>query len=313
LQALKILLKPLFVVMKSKILFFLSFFVIAIITSCGGDSNTDNETQEVAQNMPPNDPPPEGPDVNSPTYWDDATIVWQDEFDGTGLSSSHWTYETGAHGWGNNEWQNYIANDNVEVSDGTLKITAEKVGTGQKVGDYTSVRLNSTESFTYGRMEIRAKIPEHKGNGIWPALWMLGSNIGTAGWPACGEIDLMEYVSFDPNTVHFTIHSNANNHVAGTQVSSGPVNLETIEEEFHNYGVLWTSEYLKFYIDEIENIQLIFQKPTNSNLDNWPFSQSFYFLMNIAVGGNWGGLQGVDDSIFPATMEVDYVRVYQVN
>ncbi|MCP4976392.1 MAG: glycoside hydrolase family 16 protein [Maribacter sp.] len=252
-------------------------------------------------------------DVNAPDYWNNAELVWSDEFDGTDLSEMNWKFETGQHGWGNNEWQNYVANDNVEVSDGTLKIIVKKIGTGQKVGDYTSARLNSKESFTFGRMEIRAKIPEDKGKGIWPALWMLGSNISLVGWPACGEIDMMEYVSYDPNMVHFTIHSTANNHVNGTQVTSGPITLNTIEEEFHTYGLLWTEKYLKFYIDEIDNIIFTFQRPISYNGNNWPFSQPFYFLMNIAVGGNWGGLEGVDDDIFPAIMEVDYVRVYQVD
>jgi len=126
------------------------------------------------------------------------------------------------------------------------------------------------------------------------------------------EIDMMEYVSYDPNMVHFTIHSTANNYIDGTQASSGPIALETIQEEFHNYGLLWSEKYLKFYIDDIDNISFTFQKPRSFNANNWPFSKPFYFLMNIAVGGNWGGLEGVNDDIFPAIMEVDYVRVYQV-
>ncbi len=251
-------------------------------------------------------------DVNAPEYWDKAVLVWQDEFDGDSLSRENWASETGSNGWGNNELQNYTEDENVLVSDGTLKIIAKKTELTPGTVGYTSARLNSRSSFKYGRMEIRAKIPEHKGNGLWPALWMLGSNIQTAGWPACGEIDIMEYVSFDPNQTHFSIHSVANNHKDGTQVTSGPVFLETIEEEFHNYGILWTDKYLKFYIDDIDNIKLLFPRPAISNADNWPFSGSFYFLMNIAVGGDWGGLEGVDNSIFPAIMEVDYVRVYQV-
>ncbi len=254
----------------------------------------------------------DGLDVNAPNYWDNAELVWSDEFDGNSLSETYWKFETGQHGWGNNEWQNYVAHENIEVSDGTLKIMAKKVGTGQKVGDYTSTRLNSKKSFTFGRMEIRAKLPEHKGNGLWPALWMLGTNISTTGWPACGEIDMMEYVSYDPNKVHFTIHSTTNNHVDGTQASSGPIVLETVEEEFHNYGVLWSEKYLKFYIDDVDNVIFTVQRPANYNDGNWPFSKPFYFLMNMAVGGNWGGLEGVNDDIFPAIMEVDYVRVYQV-
>jgi beta-glucanase (GH16 family) len=244
-------------------------------------------------------------------YWKDAKLVWSDEFEGRNLSKEKWKFETGDHGWGNNEWQNYLADTNVEISEGTLKVIAKKEGPGQKVGDYTSTRLNSKESFLYGRMEIRAKIPELKGNGLWPALWMLGENIKTVGWPDCGEIDIMEYVSYDPDHIHFSIHSVANNHKNGTQVTSGPLLLKTIEEEFHNYGLLWTPDCLKFYLDDIDNVKLTFYRPEEYNADNWPFDKPFYFLINMAVGGNWGGVNGVDDRIFPSTMEVDYVRVYQ--
>lgn len=252
------------------------------------------------------------PDADDPGYWGEAQLVWSDEFQGTTLDMDKWRFETGAHGWGNNEWQNYVEEGVTEVSDGTLKITARKTGPGGRVGDYESARLNSRQDFTFGRLEIRARIPEHKGNGIWPALWMLGSNIGTVGWPQCGEIDIMEYVSFEPDQMHFSIHSTANNHKEGTQVTSGPIPLESIDEEFHSYGILWTANYIKFYLDDPDNVKLTFTRPIPSNAENWPFSQPFYFLMNIAVGGDWGGMQGVNDEIFPATLEVDYVRVYQV-
>lgn len=257
-------------------------------------------------------PKAELPSVQDPAYWEAAELVWSDEFDGTALKTDNWKFETGAHGWGNHEWQNYVETGVTEVSDGTLKITARKTGPGQQVGDYESARLNSIRSFTYGRLEIRARIPEYKGKGIWPALWMLGSNIGSVGWPACGEIDIMEYVSYAPDQVHFSLHSTANNHRQGTQVTTGPVALETIEEAFHNYGVLWTRDYIKFYLDDPSNVLLTFVRPSPTTAENWPFGQPFYFLMNIAVGGDWGGLEGVDDTIFPAVMEVDYVRVYQV-
>ncbi len=280
----------------------LLFFMI--LGSCQKSTNDIVEpeviTEEVTQPLE---------DVFASDYWDDVELVWSDEFDGDVLSSDNWTFETGNGGWGNNELQNYVADSNVEVSNGTLKIIAKREDSdGSR---YTSARLNSKEQFRYGKIEIRAKIPEHKGNGIWPALWMLGNDIGSVGWPACGEIDIMEYVSYSPNETHFSIHSTANNHINGTQVTSGPIPLETIEEEFHVYGFLWTDKYLKFYIDDVENIKLDFMRPRISNSDNWPFSKHFYFLMNIAVGGNWGGLEGVDDTIFPATMEVDYIRVYQ--
>lgn len=281
--------------------------LILLTASCGGG----NEKGELAQ-AGSFETVEEHVDVFDPEYWDDEELVWSDEFEGTSLDPEKWLFETGAHGWGNNEWQDYVSEGNVEVSDGTLKIIASKTGAGQQVGDYSSARLNSREAFTYGRMEVRAKVPEHRGNGIWPAIWMLGSNIQSVGWPACGEIDIMEYVSFDPGKMHFSIHSSAHNHKDGTQVTSGPLMLESIEEEFHAYGLLWTDKYLKFYLDDPDNIKLTFLRPVNSNDENWPFSKPFYFLMNIAVGGDWGGLHGVDDEIFPATMEVDYVRVYQV-
>ena len=285
----------------------LIFLTLLGIISCS-KSNSQDESEEPIQGVIEENIL----DVYASDYWDNAELVWADEFEGSALIPENWTFETGDHGWGNNELQNYVEDDNVEVSEGTLKIMAKKVE-GFPVGaKYTSTRLNSKKQFLYGRMEIRAKIPEDKGNGIWPALWMLGKDIQNIGWPACGEIDIMEYVSFEPNQMHFSIHSTANNHKNGTQITSGPVELETIEEEFHNYGLLWTDKYIKFYIDDIENITLNFQRPAISNSENWPFSKPFYFLMNIAVGGDWGGLNGVDDSIFPATMEVDYVRVYQV-
>ncbi|TRX72125.1 glycoside hydrolase family 16 protein [Carboxylicivirga sp. M1479] len=241
------------------------------------------------------------------------TMVWNDEFDGSNLSGDKWSSETGQHGWGNAEWQNYTDGDNVEVSDGTLKIIAEKIGEGQKVGDYTSARLNSTAAFTYGIYEVRAKMPADKGPGVWPAIWMLGESIqnGTS-WPLCGEMDIMEYVSWDPNTTSSSIHIESNNHAQGNAIGSGHLALETAEEEFHNYGVIWTESFLRFYRDDVENVILTYRKPNEATEENWPFDKPFYFLLNIAVGGNYGGVNGVDDIIFPATMEVEYVRVYQL-
>jgi len=242
---------------------------------------------------------------------DGEVLVWSDEFDGEELDTTKWKYETGATGWGNKEWQDYRDEGNVEVSDGTLKITAKLVGEGQKVGDYTSARINSIETFTYGRYEIRAKMPDWKGKGNWPAIWMLGEDLRSSGWPRCGEIDILEYVSYQADKVHFNFHSKANNHMNDTNVSSGPVTLETAEEEFHNYGILWTETKIQCYLDTPDNITLSFDRPAEFDKSNWPFDHPFYFILNVAVGGGWGGLEGVDDSIFPATMEVDYVRVYQ--
>lgn len=242
----------------------------------------------------------------------ESNLIWSDEFEGESLNTDDWRFETGANGWGNNEWQHYTNGTNADVSDGKLIITAKKTGPGQQVGDYSSTRLLSKQTFKYGRVEIRAKMPDNQGNGLWPALWMLGEDIGTTGWPDCGEIDLMEYVSYNPNHVVQTIHSVANNHSNGTQISTGELPLETIEEAFHNYGLIWQEDKLEFYLDTPDTITLTIDRPANFDNNNWPFNKEFFFILNIAVGGNWGGLQGVDDSIFPAKMEVDYVRVYSL-
>ena len=241
---------------------------------------------------------------------DGKNLVWSDEFDGTSVDRKNWKFETGATGWGNNEWQNYTSGANAEVSEGTLKIIAKKIGSGQKIGDYTSTRMISAglQEFKYGIFEIRAKMPEHKGNGLWPAIWMLGANFfsGTP-WPDCGEIDILEYVSHDPNVAHSALHNGDS--YGDTQYKADAV-LATIEEEFHNYGIIWTENSIKFYLDKTDNIIYTYD-PSTKNAANWPYDKPFFFLLNIAVGGNWGGVQGVDDTIFPATMEIDYVRVYQ--
>lgn len=284
---------------------FILTLILVALTGCGNRSGkglgrsvaADQQQMEIERTNPD---------------WAGARLVWSDEFNGDALDTSKWQYETGANGWGNHEWQNYVADGNVEVSDGTLKIIARKTGEGQRVGDYTSARLHSRQDFTYGKIEFRARIPQNKGNGLWPALWMLGSNISEVGWPACGELDIMENVSYEPDTIHFSVHSTAHNHKNGTQITSGPVALETLEEEFHTFGLLWTDRSLKFYVDSPENIKLDFSRPKGGDADAWPFSRPFYILMNLAVGGDWGGQQGVDDRVFPAVFEIDYVRVYQL-
>lgn len=280
-----------------------------------GCSESDSQEPTDASNPDPVIEEPETPVAKDPDdadYWDGAELVWSDEFDGTSISAENWVFEDRASGWVNDELQNYQPEGNAEVGNGTLKIIAKRNVDNTIEGAFTSARMNSVSSFRYGRMEIRAKMPDYKGNGLWPALWMLGNNIETVGWPACGEIDIMEYVSFKPDKTHSSLHSTANNHTNQTEITSGALDLETIEEEFHNFGLLWSSKYIKFYIDTIDNVVFIFRRPTTYNIDSWPFQNNFYFIMNIAVGGSWGGLEGVDTSIFPAIMEVDYVRVYQV-
>lgn len=238
-------------------------------------------------------------------------LVWSDEFDGTEVDNTKWRFQTGDSGWGNAEWQNYTDGPNSTVSAGTLKITAKKTGPGQKAGDYTSSRVKSKQSFTYGKMEIRAKMPDYKGKGLWPAIWMLGDSLEATGWPDCGELDILEYVSYEENTIHCAIHCKAHNHIDKTQRDKH-IKLDSVEEEFHVYGLEWTEDKLVFYTDDIANVKMTYDRPKEFNADNWPFDKPQHFLLNIAVGGNWGGREGVeDDKIFPAFMEVDYVRVYQ--
>lgn len=236
-------------------------------------------------------------------------LVWSDEFNYSGLpDSAKWNFVVGGKGYGNNEKQFYTDadTDNALVKNGVLTITARK----EKMGDneYTSARLNTAEKaeWKYGHYEIRAKLPQ--GRGIWPAIWMLGKNRKEAGWPACGEIDIMEHVGYDPDTVVFTVHTKAYNHVKGTQ-KSGATKVTNLYDDFHIYGIDWTAEKMDFLFDG--KVQFTFRNE-NKTTAEWPFDQPFFMILNVAVGGNWGGKKGIDDSIFPQKMEVDYVRVYQV-
>jgi beta-glucanase (GH16 family) len=244
---------------------------------------------------------------DDPDYASNLLLTWSDEFTGNSVNTNNWTFETGSSGWGNNELQNYTNGSNSEVKDGKLIITARKVNDNKVAGSYTSSRMitRNKKEFTYGRMEIRAKLPS--GTGIWPAIWMLGSNIGSVGWPACGEIDIMEYVGYQPNKVHSTIHTPSS---YGNSVNGKTMDLETAEEQFHNYGMIWTEKYIRFYIDDVSNVTYTYA-PSIKNDSTWPFDKPFFLLLNIAVGGTWGGAQGIDNAIFPQTMEVEYVRVYQ--
>ena len=209
-------------------------------------------------------------------------LVWADEFNYKGLpDSSKWNYDIGGNGWGNNELQYYTANDtlNAIVVEGVLKITARRQVKENR--QYTSARLQTKNkaSFKYGKIEVRAKLPA--GRGTWPAIWMLGENIGKEGWPRCGEIDIMEHVGYDPNKIHSSVHT---------------------------YSIEWTPDKIDFMVDGVIYNHFINEHLTTKE---WPFDQPFYLILNLAVGGNWGGKKGVDESVFPATLEVDYVRVFQ--
>lgn len=237
-------------------------------------------------------------------------LVWADEFDKNGLpDSTKWGYEVGGNGWGNNELQFYTSqrSENARIENGKLIIEARKEAYQGK--NYTSARLltRQKQTWMYGRMEALAKLP--KGVGTWPAVWMLGKNISTAGWPLCGEIDIMEHVGFDEGVVHGTVHTEAYNHGKKTEKGKA-VTVKDVTSGFHLYAIEWTADKIDFFVDDQRYYTV--EKAVLGNAEaQWPFDQPFFLILNVAVGGNWGGQKGVDETIWPQRMEVDYVRVYQ--
>lgn len=231
-------------------------------------------------------------------------LVWSDEFTGSSLNTSNWSYDVGAGGWGNNELQYYTNGSNVEVSNGTLKIVAksEVIGTS----NYTSGRIvtKNKGDFRYGKFEARAKMPQ--GQGIWPAFWMLPTNNEYGGWPKSGEIDVLELLGHQPNIVYGTIHS-GDPVTAATISSSANYTLPngTFADDFHTFTLEWTPTEVKWLVDGN-----LYSTKTVANISPWVFDKAFHVLLNVAVGGNWPGAPN-GTTVFPQTMEVDYVRIYQ--
>ena len=241
---------------------------------------------------------------STPDSYDGMTMVWSDEFDGPEINNNNWTFEigTGNGGWGNNELQ-YYQEDNTSIIDGNLVIEARRQTLENS--NYTSSRLitRGKQSFQYGRVDIRAVMPE--GQGIWPALWMLGSNHSQVGWPTCGEIDIMEMIGGEEkdNVVHGTAHWNQ-----GGVVSYGQSMINEsgkLSEEYHVYSIIWDEQSIRWFFDDI-NYNTIDITPEALSA----FHDDFFFIMNIAVGGNWPGSPD-NTTIFPQWMIVDYIRVFQ--
>ena len=235
------------------------------------------------------------------------TLVWQDEFDkGSELNPDDWTHEVKSSGWVNHELQNYVnhktpeGNLVTEVRNGKLRITALKENGKVYSGRvYAKVK----QGWTYGYIEASIKLP--KGKGTWPAFWMMPVNFRS--WPADGEIDIMEEVGYHPDYVSSSLHANAHVHTNNTQVTH-EMKCEGAEGEFHTYAILWTAKNITTYVDG--KVQLSYDN-RGKGRDDWPYDDPFYVILNLAWGGDWGGAQGVDESALPATMEVDYVRVFQ--
>ncbi|AEE54346.1 Licheninase [Haliscomenobacter hydrossis DSM 1100] len=233
---------------------------------------------------------------------------WKDEFNYQGKPDTNkWNYDLGCN-WYNDEVQCYTNRpENVRVENGHLTIEARHEKMEHR--EYTSTRLLSKGKgdFVYGRFDVRAKLP--RGIGTWPAIWLLFSDTpyGNRGWPENGEIDIMEHVGFDPDHVHGTIHCAAFNHVQGTQKGTKK-SVKGLEEEFHTFRCDWTPNNIKIFVDDQEYFS--FDKPANATWKEWPFDHPHHLILNIAVGGGWGGQKGIDPKAFPAKMEIDYVRYY---
>lgn len=237
-------------------------------------------------------------------------LVWHDEFDYEGMPDPRkWGYDIGAGVWGNEESQYYTNRpENAFVRNGSLFLTARREdwsGSG-----YTSARLVTfgKASWKYGRFEVRAKLP--RGAGSWPAIWMLPDDIRSGvPWPDCGEIDVMEHVGKDENMIHVSLHSRLYNHILHTQCTHFEP-LEDVTRQFHTYGLEWTDQHIRFLFDGRPAAEFSKgENGTDASPDGWPFDKPYHLILNIAVGGFWGG--EVDESALPFTMEIDSVRVYQ--
>lgn len=274
---------------------------LALLLACAGCQSRESQ------------PDGEGKETHHSAFVPEGyALVWQDEFDAYRLNGgkpampdpTRWMYETGGHGWGNNEIQHYVPGIHgldtcAAVTDGTLKIVAKK-----KADQVISVRMNTSASWTYGYIEARLKLPQ--GRGTWPAFWMLPENFQH--WPADGEIDIMEEVGYRPNWTSSSVHCTAYYHSIGTQ-KTGEQFIATAESDFHVYALEWTTDHIECFVDGKSHF--IFYNDKKGDVATWPFNKPFYLKLNLAWGGDWGGAKGVDESVLPATYEIDYVRVYQ--
>ena len=252
-----------------------------------------------------------------PTFSSNWELLWSDEFDGADLDISKWNKLSWRPGWVNNELQAYTERDtNIFLENGYLVLqglidpgfSGTDYNGNNYNADYTSGRVNTDGKFstTYGRFDIRAKLP--KGKGSWPAIWMLGESISSIGWPDCGEIDIMEHVGYDEGMIHGSIHSEEYNHMYNTQ-RSGSKYIENVTNTFHVYSLEWSPFYLRYLIDG-EPFFFVYNDSKGDN-SKWPFDDPHYIILNLAIGGDWGGVQGISTSDFPMRMMVDYVRVFK--
>jgi len=252
---------------------------------------------------------------------DDATtpLAWYDEFDqedGTAPDPTKWKYDIGGNGWGNFE-QQYYTNDlhNAFVRDGILHIRAAATTTGNYNNAYTSARLVSRglgENFRYGRFRARVRLSNCTAVGTWPAVWMLPTDNLYGIWPLSGEIDIMEHVGYNAGVIHGSLHTQSYNGMIGTQKTSGIHLTDDDFNDWHVYDVMWTPDRIEFAVDNL--VYHEYTRPDDFTFAEWPFDQRFHLLMNVAVGGSWGGKEGINATAFEGdgqVLEIDWVRVYQ--
>lgn len=245
---------------------------------------------------------------DSPLSYPGYKLVWSDEFNGTALNTKDWNYENGGNGWGNNELENYTSRlQNSFLSCGNLVIEARQED--YNGNHYTSARITTQgkQEFTYGRIDIRAKLPVAKG--MWPALWMLGSNIPTVPWPACGETDIMELIGTNPRQVVGSFHWKKSNGSEGTFNNAYSLSAEDFSQHFHVFSLIWAQDSLQILVDGMAYV-----KAARQNLSDgtYPFDNPFFLIFNVAVGGDWPGPPD-NTTPFPQRMFVDYIRVFQKN
>lgn len=235
------------------------------------------------------------------------TLVWADEFNQDGAPDpTFWTPEVGYVR--NHETQYYTRDrpENARVKDGRLIIEARRDNWDGKPITSASLTTKAKRPFLYGRIVVRAKVPT--GRGTWPAIWTLGENIKEVGWPACGEIDILEHVGYEPNKVHANIHCTTYNHRKHTGKGRS-IDVDTPWTEFHDYAIEWHEDRLEFYFDDTR--YFVFRKESDDPAV-WPFGTPQYLILNLAIGGGWGGRKGVDNTLFPHRFEIDYVRYYRL-
>ena len=272
---------------------FLKIVLLLFFVGCQADSaSTENINEQIQTTTP----------AGVPEVEKVLELVWSDEFEGTELNLENWSFELGDGcpdlcGWGNNELQRYT-DTNHRLEEGFLIIAAKKEE------GYTSSRLitKGKKEFQYGRIEARLKVPT--GGGLWPAFWALGYDIDAVSWPDSGEIDIMEYVGREPGQFFNSVHTRSSyGNTINTKITSAP----NLEEDFHVFAIEWNKDYIQFYYDEDPVYRFAAQIQT---FENWPFNKPFFLILNLAIGGNFGGT--LDSNLdFPREYVIDYVRVYQ--